>query len=175
MLELSTHLGMALNPQTSLLALDRAATGLFPLLPASLGVIPWERWPQKGPEWCLVSRGRVMLQPATPTWHRCPILTSTPRAKVTLLCTYLRDEGLGRQLVRCLCRRRRPWVRPCASSSPSPSEVPASGFICKARRLQDQHTYHERHILAARRWENASKRYIFKAFSHPAGAPGSSA
>lgn len=97
-----------------------------------------------------------------------PLAPASPR------CPYLRAGGLCRQPLLCRCRAARPWARPCASS-PAPGEVPASGFICTVRRLQDQHTYHERHILAARRWENASKCYIFKAFSHPAGAPSSSA
>jgi len=42
-LELGTQLGKGLNPQTLLLALQRATAGFFPLPLASLGIIPWEQ------------------------------------------------------------------------------------------------------------------------------------
>lgn len=98
--------------------------------------------------------------------HHCAILTSTPRAAGwDFLCTYLRGEGLGRQLALCRCRRRRPWAGPCASSSsPCPNEVPSSGFICEVQRLQDQHTYRERPALAARRWRTPLNVIFLKRF-----------
>lgn len=91
------------------------------------------------------------------------------------MCTYLRGEGLGRQLVLCLCLRRRPWAAPCASSSPWPSEVPSSGFICEVQRLQEQHTYRERPALAARRWRTPLNVIFLKRFLTQRGASSSSA
>lgn len=81
---------------------------------------------------------------------------------MSFLCTYLRGEGLGLELV--LCLRRRPWAGACASSCPCPSEVPSSGFICEVQRLQYRHTYRERPTLAARRWRTPLNVIFLKRF-----------
>lgn len=156
-LERSIRLGEGLDPQTFPPGSGKGCSRALPSPPESSG--------------CRRTMLSVPCLALPPLSHPC----QQPRSRWgSFLCSYLRGEGLARQLVLCRCRRRRPWAGPCAASSvPCPSEVPSSGFIWEVPRLQDQHTYRERPTLAARRWRTPLNVIFLKCFltQQELGAP----